>query len=58
MKKWMKDKNGKSIGTCHNNPLHDTKLYGFKYHNVEFAHVESNIVAEKTFAQVKSEGSP
>ena len=46
----------KSIGTYHDNPLHNIEFYEVKYHNGELAHIESNIIADNMFAQVGSEG--
>ena len=37
--KKIRDKDGKSIGTYHNNPLHNIDLYEVKYHNVDLAYI-------------------
>ena len=52
----LRDKDGKSIRTYHDNPLNNTELYEVRYHNGELAHVEANIISENMFAQVESEG--
>ena len=48
----MRDEDVKSIGTYHDNPLTNTELYEFRYHNGELSHVEDNIISYNMFAQV------
>ena len=46
----LRDKNEKSIGTYHDNPLHNMELYEVKFHNGELTYIEANIVAENMFS--------
>ena len=51
----MREDDRKSIGAYQNNLLSNKYLYEVKYHNVELAQVEYDIISENIFVQVDSE---
>ena len=55
--KRMKDANGIPIGTAHDNPLLDTRMYEVEYVDGEKAALSANHIAENLFAQVDDEGN-
>ena len=55
--KRMKDANGIPIGTAHDNPLLDTRMYEVEYVDGKKAALSANHIAENLFAQVDDEGN-
>ena len=55
--KRMKDANGIPIGTAHDNPLLDTRMYEVEYVDGEKAALSANHIEENLFAQVDDEGN-
>ena len=53
----MKDANGIPIGTAHDNPLFDTRMYEVEYVDGEKAALSANHITENLFAQVDDEGN-
>ena len=54
--KRMKDHEGKPIGTAHQNPILDTRMYEVKYANGFKQAMSANVIAENMFASVDEEG--
>lgn len=54
--KRLKDKDGRPIGTSHDNPILDTRMYEVEYRDGHRAALAANIIAENMFAQVDEEG--
>ena len=55
--KRLKDVNGLPIGTSHENPILDTRVYKVEYVDVHKASMDANAIAMKLFAQVDDEGN-
>ena len=53
--KRLKDVNGLPIGTSHENPILDTRVYEVKYADVHKASMEANAIAMNLFVQVDAE---
>ena len=53
----MKDANGIPIGTAHDNPLLDTRMYEVEYVDGKKVALSANHIAENLFAQVDDEGN-
>lgn len=54
--KRLKDKDGRPIGTSHDNPILDTRMYEVEYRDGHRAALAANVIAENMFAQVDEEG--
>ena len=54
--KRMKDHNGKPIGTAHQNPILDTRMYEVEYADGYKQALSANVIAENMFASVDEEG--
>ena len=54
--KRMRDANGIPIGTAHDNPILDTRVYEVEYLDGHKASLAANAIAENVFAQVDDEG--
>ena len=55
--KRLKDANGLPIGTSHDNPLLDTRVYEVEYAYMYKASMAANAITMNLFAQVESEGN-
>ena len=55
--KRLKDANGLPIGTSHENPILDTRVYEVEYTDGHKASMEANAVAMNLFSQVDAEGN-
>lgn len=55
--KRLRDKDGLPIGTAHDNPILDTRLYEVEFQDGHKASMSANIIAENLFAQVDDEGN-
>ena len=54
--KRLKDHEGKPIGTAHQNPIMDTRMYEVEYTNGFKQAMSANVIAENMFASVDEEG--
>ena len=50
-----RDKNGLSIGTAHDNPILDTRIYKVEFSDGHRASLAANVIAENLFSQVDPE---
>ena len=50
------DDDGNPIGTAHENPILDTRMYELEYNGAHTVSVSANIIAENLFHQVNNEG--
>ena len=57
VKKRLKDKDGRPIGTASDNPILDTRMYEVEYQDGHTAALAANVIAENLIAQVDSEGN-
>ena len=55
--KRLKEANGFPIGTSHENPILDTRVYEVEYADGYKASMAANAIAMNLFAQVESEGN-
>ena len=55
--KRMRDKDGIPIGTAHDNPILDTRMYEVEFQDGYRASLAANAIAENLFAQVDEEGN-
>ena len=55
--KRLRDANGIPIGTAHDNPILDTRLYEVEYPDGHTASLTANAIAENLFSQVDDEGN-
>ena len=55
--KRLRDKDGLPIGTAHDNPILDTRVYEVKFPDGHKASLSANAIAENLFAQVDDEGN-
>ena len=55
--KLLKDTNGLPIGTSHENPILDTRVYEVEYADENKASMAANAVAMNLFVQVDTEGN-
>ena len=55
--KRLRDKDGLPIGTAHDNPILDTRLYEVEFQDGHKASMAANAIAENLFAQVDDEGN-
>jgi hypothetical protein len=54
--KRLRDKNGLPIGTAHDNPVLDSRIYEVEFSDGHRASLAANVIAENLFAQVDPEG--
>ena len=54
--KRLKDHEGKPIGTAHQNPIMDTRMYEVEYTDGFKQAMSANVIAENMFASVDEEG--
>ena len=54
--KRLKDHEGKPIGTAHQNPIMDTRMYEVEYANRFKQAMSANVIAENMFASIEEEG--
>ena len=55
--KRMRDKDGIPIGTAHDNPILDTRMYEVEFQDGYRASLAANAIAENLFAQIDEEGN-
>jgi hypothetical protein len=55
--KRLRDKDGLPIGTAHDNPILDTRLYEVEFQDGHKTSMAANAIAENLFAQVDDEGN-
>ena len=55
--KRLRDANGIPIGTAHNNPILDTRMYKVKFVDGEKSSLLANYIAENLFAQIDDDGN-
>jgi Reverse transcriptase (RNA-dependent DNA polymerase) len=55
--KRLRDKNGLPIGTAHDNPILDTRMYEVEFQDGHRASLAANAIAENLFAQIDDEGN-
>ena len=55
--KRLRDKDGLPIGTAHDNPILDTRVYEVEFPDGHKASFSANAIAENLFAQVDDEGN-
>ena len=55
--KRLRDKDGLPIGTAHNNPILDTRIYEVEFSDGHRASLAANVIAENLYSQVDSEGN-
>ena len=55
--KRLRDKDGIPIGTAHDNPILDTRIYEVEFQDGHKASMAANAIAENLFAQVDDEGN-
>ena len=53
----LRDKDGLPIGTAHNNPILDTRMYKDEFQDGHRASLAANTIAENLFAQIDDEGN-
>jgi len=54
--KRLRDANGLPIGTAHDNPILDSRMYEVEYQDSHKAAMAANAIAQNLFAQVDAEG--
>ena len=54
--KRLRDKDGLPIGTAHDNPILDTRIYEVEFQDGHRASLAANAIAENLFAQIDGEG--
>ena len=52
----VKDKDGKVVGSYHNNPILDTRVYDVMFPDGAVAQYAANVIAESMYSQVDSNG--
>ncbi len=55
--KRLRDKDGLPIGTAHDNPILDTRMYEVEFQDGHKASLAANAIAENLFAQIDDEGN-
>ena len=55
--KRLRDKDGLPIGTAHDNPILDTRIYEVEFQDGHRASLAANAIAENLFAQIDGEGN-
>ena len=55
--KRLRDVNGLPIGTAHDNPILDSRMYDVEYQDGHKAAMAANAIAQNLFAQVDAEGN-
>ena len=55
--KRLRDKDGIPIGTAHDNPILDTRMYEVEFQDGHRASLAANAIAENLFAQIDDEGN-
>jgi hypothetical protein len=55
--KRLRDANGLPIGTAHDNPIHDSRMYEVDYQDGHKSAMAANAIAQNLFAQVDAEGN-
>ena len=55
--KRLRDKDGIPIGTAHDNPILDTRMYEVEFQDGHKASLGANAIAENLFAQIDDEGN-
>ncbi len=55
--KRLRDKDGLPIGTAHDNPILDTRMYEVEFQDGHKASLAANVIAENLFAQIDDEGN-
>ena len=55
--KRLRDKDGLPIGTAHDNPILDTRIYEVEFQDGHSASLAANAIAENLFAQIDGEGN-
>ena len=55
--KRLRDKNGLPIGTAHDNPILDTRMYEVEFQDGHKASLAANAIAENLYAQIDEEGN-
>jgi hypothetical protein len=55
--KRLRDKDGLPIGTAHDNPILDTRMYEVEFQDGHRASLAANAIAENLFAQIDDEGN-
>ena len=55
--KRLREKDGLPIGTAHNDPILDTRVYEVEFPDGHKASLSANAIAENLFAQVDDEGN-
>ena len=55
--KRLRDKNGLPIGTAHDNPILDTRMYEVEFQDGHKASLAANVIAENLYAQIDDEGN-
>ena len=55
--KRLRDANGIPIGTAHDNPILDTRMYEVEFMDREKSSLSANYIAENLFAQIDDEGN-
>ena len=53
----LRDKDGLPIGTAHDNPILDTRMYKDEFQDGHRASLAANTIAENLFAQIDDEGN-
>ena len=56
--KRLRDANGIPIGTAHDNPIFDTRMYKVEFMDGEKSSLLANYIAENLFAQIDDDGNP
>ena len=56
VKKILKDSNGIPIVLANDNPILDSRIYEFEYHDGYIVAMSSNLIAENLFTQVDQKG--
>ena len=52
----MRDENGNLVGTAHDNPLVDSRMYKIEYEDGYRVPVATNVIVENLFNQVNEDG--
>ena len=55
--KRLRDKDGLPIGTAHDNPILDTRMFEVEFQDGHKASMAANAIAENLFSQIDDEGN-